>query len=632
MDIVNRFWPRETGSSDLDLSLSERLKQISGGLQPVQPENGDGKPGQKVETARPAAEAQNTPVTAAANADSPAPAASAGTPAPLDHPESPAEEAIAAHSTDSAAREALQPESGSEIPAAEEPVLVAAGQPPAVATAAEHKSTAQEIVVSAPAAPPDAADAPAPWDMGRGVFRAPKWDSKPAAQAGDRLSEIREIKPSSSSILQERSFFKPAPQEPGQQFLERFQAAVERAETTGENTLASVQQALSELQSAKQDFEVELRERLDGALAEYEKRISSQDLLGDVAGQLEERTRQAADNIFREVQGQAWVMLNAVAGELRSFRDQFGKEIQERVGMLDKATQQALQLKEELAGALPQAEDILRSLTVAGQEASTQVHAASAAVAEQIRRSREALAQEMEAQRESLKALVQECRQDEINLKEAIEKFRGEAGAASDILNRMADQSIERLNAGTEEATAHARAGIENLAAEMEQRILSGGLVEKATAQIESATREVVDPAIERIRNASAEADSVSNSLVQTGQQVVGRLGVARQEIETRLDTLLNEQQSLLEASMGGFQRKATEELGNLVERVVAQSSQQLNDRLQGLCQDLLVTTSKQINGAARATLSTLHHGLKDVFEPEAAEAAANSGGPSGGE
>jgi len=631
MDIVNRFWPRETGSSDLDLSLSERLKQISGGLQPVQPENGDGKPGQKVETARPAGAAQDAPVTAAASADSPAPVASAGTPAALDHPESPAEEAIAAHSTDSAAREALQPESGSEIPAAEEPVFVAAGQPPAVATAAGHESTAQEIVVSAPAAPPDAANAPAPWDMGRGVFRAPKWDSKPAAQSGDRVSEIREIKPPSPSILQERSF-KPAPQELGQQFLEQFQAAVERAETTGENTLASVRQALAELQSAKQDFEVELRERLDGALAEYEKRLSSQDLLGDAAGQLEERTRQAADNIFREVQGQAWVMLNAVAGELRSFRDQFGKEIQERVGVLDKATQHALQLKEELAGALPQAEDILRSLTVAGQEAFTQVHAASAAVAEQMRSSREALAQEMESQRESLKALVQECRQDEMNLKEAIEKFRGEAGAASEILNRMADQSIERLNAGAEEATAHARAGIENLAAEMEQRILSGGLVEKATDQIERAAKEVVDPAIERIRNASAAADSVSNSLVQTGQQVVGRLGAARQEIETRLDTLLNEQQSMVEASMGGFQRKATEELGNLVERVVAQSSQQLNDRLQGLCQDLLVTTSKQINGAARSTLSTLHHGLKDVFEPEAAEAATDSGGPSDGE
>ena len=222
--------------------------------------------------------------------------------------------------------------------------------------------------------------------------------------------------------------------------------------------------------------------------------------------------------------------------------------------------------------------------------------------------------------------LLQECRQDEMNLKEAIEKFRGEAGAACDILNRMADQSIERLNAGAEEATTRTRTGIENLAAEMEQRILSGGLVERATGQIERATREVVDPAIERIRNASVEADSVSNSLVQTGQQVVGRLEVARQGIEARLDTLLNEQQSLLEASMGGFQRKATEELGNLVERVVAQSSQQLNDRLRGLCQDLLVTTSKQINGAARATLGTLQQGLKEVFEPETAERETNSG------
>ena len=150
--------------------------------------------------------------------------------------------------------------------------------------------------------------------------------------------------------------------------------------------------------------------------------------------------------------------------------------------------------------------------------------------------------------------------------------------------------------------------------------------------QVTAAVTTTSSPVLERVKNAGAEAESAAESLNRAGQEVVGRLGTARQEIESRLDALVGEQQGLLEASMGGFHRKAAEELGNLVERVVAQSSQQLDERLQSLCQDLLAATSKQIDGAARSTLSTLHQGLKEVFEAETADPQPASRKPSGEE
>jgi hypothetical protein len=354
--------------------------------------------------------------------------------------------------------------------------------------------------------------------------------------------------------------------------------------------------------------------------------VSSPALPENFAEQLEQQTRQAADHILREVQGQARVMLNAVAGELRSFRDEFGKEIQERAGTFDRVAQQALEWKEKLDEALPRAEEVLRSLAVARQELSGQVASASEAVAGQLQSSREALLLEIETHTATLRELVDERHQSEVRLREEIDKFQREAAAACDVVSHLADHSLERLNAEIEQATGRVRAGMQDLATEVEHRILSGGLVEKATDRIEKAAQVVVDPAVERIRNAGAEAETVADSLDRAGREVVGRMGAVRQEIEERLDTLMGEQQGLLEASMAGFHRKAAEELGNLVERVVAQSSQQLDERLQSVCQDLLAATSKQINGAARSTLSTLHQGLKEVFEPENAPGQADSG------
>ncbi len=628
MDIVHRIWSREPASSDPGLSLSERLKQLSGENQSDPPENSSGKSAQAAPSS---AGAQDSPVTVATEEDSQVVAESSEDLAALDPQAGQTEEASDVNSADGAGRNAVFSGSDTEIQEQEEPAFAAKGRRTSVATVAETESPADRLAAAFSDGPQNAANPPS--GTGRKVFRAPRWGSKPETQeTGDRVRESQETRDPSATVRQEGSPVGPASQGFDPQLLEQLKEAVNRAEKNGETALASVRETLADLQSARQQFEAEVREHVNGALAQYERRLSSPALPESVSEQLEQRTRQAADHILREVQGQARVMLNAVAGELRSFRDEFGKEIQERVGSLDRATQQALQWKEKLDEALPRAEEVLRSLSVARQEVSSQVQSASAAVAEQLQGSREALSREIKAQTATLQDLVNERHQDELRLREEIEKFQREAGAACDVLGQLADQSLERLNAGAEEATSRVRAGLENLATEVERRILSGGLVEKATGEIEKATQVVVEPALERIKNAGVEAESVADSLNRAGQEVVGRLGTARQEIESRLDALMGEQQGLLEASMAGFHRKAAEELGNLVERVVAQSSQQLDERLQILCQDLLAATSKQINGAARSTLSTLHQGLKEVFEPEAAETGADSGDHSGKE
>jgi hypothetical protein len=633
MDIVSRIWPREAGSSTLDLSLAERLKQLTEQVPSDQAEKDSNDPARPVPAGGASAVAQDTSAIAVTEVNSQAEAGAAEAQPPAES-KNQVELANSARAGDPASSSGGQP----EIPAKEEPAVPAAERKPAATTTAAPQSTARE---NSPAATPVATDPPA---EGRRFFRAPRWGSKPQepAQVPNRPPESPHIETGQTEAQQagdqqaenlpERSTHQQDSQALSQQFLEQFKAAVDRAEATGEDTLASVRQALVDLQSAKQEFETEIRDRLDGALAEYERRLAADTLVEDAAGQLEQRTRQATDKIFHEVKEQAWVMLNAVAGELRSFRDQFGQEVQDRVGLLDQATQQALQVKENLEAALPEAKDVLQSLPLAGQEAAARVQAASAAFAEQLQSSRDALSQEIAAQKEALKALLHDCHQDEQRLKEEIEKFRIETGTAYDLLGRKADESLERLNAGAEEAGAHAREGLENLAGEIEQRMLSGELFERATGQIERAAQEVVEPALERIRNAGVEADSLADSLTRTGEDVVGRLGTARQEIESRLDTLMEEQRNRLESSMNGFHRKAAEELGNVVERVVAQSSQQLDERLRSLFDDLLSSTSEQINGTARATLNSLHDGLKGVFEPSASEAAAGSGNQSGGE
>jgi hypothetical protein len=589
MDIVHRIWSREPASPDTGLSLAERLKQLTESDQSDESENGSETTAKQAQTSPSSASAENSPVSVATGVGSQA-------------------------ETESSAGKALDSQTRRTKKSAANEQRASA----ATATEAEPQSPADRLAASLSNGPQGGANSPS--GPGRKVFRAPRWGSKVETQetpeTTDRDEEIQETRGPSA----------PAAAGVDPQVLEQIKEAVDRAEKNGEAALSSVRDGLADLQSARQKFEAEIQQRIEAALAQSERQVSSPALPENFAEQLEQQTRQAADHILREVQGQARVMLNAVAGELRSFRDEFGKEIQERAGTFDRVAQQALEWKEKLDEALPRAEEVLRSLAVARQELSGQVASASEAVAGQLQSSREALLLEIETHTATLRELVDERHQSEVRLREEIDKFQREAAAACDVVSHLADHSLERLNAEIEQATGRVRAGMQDLATEVEHRILSGGLVEKATDRIEKAAQVVVDPAVERIRNAGAEAETVADSLDRAGREVVGRMGAVRQEIEERLDTLMGEQQGLLEASMAGFHRKAAEELGNLVERVVAQSSQQLDERLQSVCQDLLAATSKQINGAARSTLSTLHQGLKEVFEPENAPGQADSG------
>jgi uncharacterized protein YjbJ (UPF0337 family) len=467
---------------------------------------------------------------------------------------------------------------------------------------------------------------------------------------------------------------------PGRQFVERFQAAVGRADGNGEKNTGSKWQAPPEFHEIQRQFETDFRKRLDGALAEFERRVSSQALVDDVAGQVEERIRLAANGIFKEVKEQAWKMHSAVAGELRTFRDQFAREIEDRIAMLDRASQHAMQTQGKLEQTLPNAETALRSLLTSGQEASARLQEMSNQLEDRLRAFQQDVSRQIDSRKESLDGLAQSLRQEGLDLQGQMEKFRGEAAGAREALGHAADQSLEKLNAAAEETSARvrearedlrraadqsieklnagadeaiARAGearealgraadqsleklnaaadevsvrardeIEKVTAEIERRVLSGGLVEKATEQLGKATEEIVEPALDRIRNASQGADSAAESLAGASQRVAGQLDDARQRIEARLDSLLGEQLGQLETGMSEFQRKAGEELGGLVERVVEQSTSELDQRLQSLLQDLFASTSQRINTAARATLNNMQEGLKEAFEPQGSDSA----------
>lgn len=438
-------------------------------------------------------------------------------------------------------------------------------------------------------------------------------DTAPAQDKPENGSQNAASSPSSASTPSTPS------NGPGRQFMERFHAAVGRADA-GEQGADGKKDGSPDFQSIQKQFESDFRKRLDGALAEFERRVSSQTLVDDITGQIEQRIRVVADGIFKEVKSQAWMMHSAVAGELRSFRDQFAKEIDERVGVLDRSAQNALQMKERLEEALPKAEDALRSLSVSGQEASARFQEAAKVFSDELRASHQELSRGVETQKTALQAMAQDLRRDGQELLEQMEKFRGEAGAAIESLGQSSAQSVEKLTAAAEEAGARTRDGIEKLATEIERRILSGGLVEKATERLARSTEELVEPALERLRQASQAADSSAELLAGASQRVARQLDSARQQIEAKLDGQLSEQLNLLEGAMSGFQRKASEELGSLVERVVTQSTSQMDERLHGMLQDLFVSTSKQINTAARATLSNMHDGLKEAFQVEGAE------------
>ncbi len=437
----------------------------------------------------------------------------------------------------------------------------------------------------------------------------------------NRSPEITPAQDRTEETSPDRSSSGPASKGPGQQFMERFHAAVGRTEPTAEKNPVAGPGPAPELQTIQKQFEADFRKRLDGALAEFERRVSSQALVDDVAGQIEQRLRLVADGIFQEAKSQAWTMHSAVVSELRSFREQFSKEIEERVGMLDQAAQHALELKEELSQALPKAEQTLRSLAVSGQEATAGFEAASKLFEDQLRRSHEEMSRNVDAQRQDLESLAQGLRQDGVQWKQEMETFRSEAGAAGELLGRRTDESLEKLSAAADQAGARAKDEIEKLAAEVESRVLSGGLVERATEQLGQATEELVEPALERVRQASDQAHAAAGALAGEGERVASQLDAARQQIEARLDSLLAEQLNLLDGTMSGFQRKASEELGSLVERVVAQSTSELDGRLHGLLQDLFANTSRQINTVARATLSHMNEGLKEAFQPDSVSA-----------
>ncbi|HVB33283.1 MAG TPA: hypothetical protein VNJ52_02750 [Patescibacteria group bacterium] len=669
MGIMDRIRSRDTAASTLDFSLANRLKDLAERPEPDTPQSGapasgdaSGGPEQTVRASA-AAQAASDAAGTGAQPQAATPSGAAGSSM---GPRVEAGKSAVATSGDTAGRPMPSPGSGLPIPAAveEEPVLARVERRPAPVMAATAGGNGNGVTLPAPAPAPGTA---------------------PAASAS-----------------------KAPPEGPGQQFLERVDGAVNRAGVAKQKATGAGWQAPPEFESIQRQFETDFRSRLDGAMAEFERRFSSQTLADDVAEQLERRIRQAAENISKEMQSQAWTMHNAVAGELRAFRDQFNQEIQERAKLLDAAALQALQLRESLEAMFPRAEQTLRLLSLSGEESAARLQAASDEFVGKLRNSHQTLSREIDAKRESLESAALGFHEDGLRLKEEMERFRAAAALAGDSLSRTAEQSIERLNAAAgeiqacvreeteksrgaaalagdaltrtaeqsverlnaaageiqvrvreeaeksradakaacellsrtteqsferlngeaSEVQARAREGMEKLAAEIERRILSGGLVEKATEQIAAATRQIVEPAIERIRQAGREADSAADSAARTGERVSVQMSAARQEIESKLDHLLREQLNAVENTMSGFQRKATEELGSVVERVVEESSQQMDERLHVLLQDLFATASKQMSGAARASLGTLHDGLKGVFEPPASGAEADSGRP----
>lgn len=341
--------------------------------------------------------------------------------------------------------------------------------------------------------------------------------------------------------------------------------------------------------------------------------VPSPTLVGETGEQLERAIQEAAQKVFFEAREQTWSVLGAVNAELRTFREQFGKEIEERISLCDRVTQQALEVQRRVEDTLPRASEVLRSLPLAGEEATAQVQAAVMASTDQLQDSREALSEEFESQKKTLQALAQDCLQKELRLKERTEKFERESAAACDLLGRIAEECFDRLQARANEIDARGRAVAEKLEIEIEQRILSGRLIERATAQIEKAAQAVVKPAPERIWNAGAKAESVADRGVH---EVVGRVDTAEPPIAWRLATVMGEKQGLRESSMRGFHHNATVELGNLIDRVVAQSSQRLDERLHSLSKGIFNSADDQVKGMARSTLGTVHEGLEGAFEP----------------
>lgn len=379
----------------------------------------------------------------------------------------------------------------------------------------------------------------------------------------------------------------------------RDSSAIECVEENGKEILSSVQQALADLQIARQEFEVEIRDRLESAISEHERQTSSPTPAREAREQLERATQDATRKIFLEAREQAQSVLGAVNAELRTFREQFGKQIDERVSLCDRVTQQALEVNRRVEDTLPQAREVLRSLPLATEEATAQVQAVLAD-------SRMAFSEEIESQKKTLQILVQDCRQGELRLKERIEKFEKESGAACDLLGRIAEECFGRLQARADEIDAQVRAGAENLAIEIEQRILSGGLIETV---------------LERIRNAGAKKESAAKPIDRSVHEVVGRLNTTERQIASRLPAPTRGKQRLPEPSMRAFNHNAAVELGNLIERVVAQSSQQLDARLHSLSNGSLTSANDPINRKAHSTLGTVHEGMKGGFEPSATQA-----------
>ncbi len=592
MDLVHRIWPRETDSLDLGGSFVERLKQLSAETHP---------PAQ-VDPVVPDGMAEVTAMSGTSTDASPAPgtnsaiqamAVTSEPPPDGSNPDSSAEQTVVAAADGD----------GCNIPVPE--TVAGAPQAEQEEPAARTKDTAPAIFQASAAPTVPIADSTLPPNPPEAIPPTPQPEQIAPAESGDCQQ--------------------PAPVDspgPGRMLLDQVNSAVDQVEDPLKRGTTGTGESHDAFDSVHRQFEDDLRTRLDGALAEFERRMSSQTLVEDVVGQLEQRIRKGANSIFGEVQGQAWMMHNAVAGELRAFRDQFNSEIQERVALLDRSAQQALRMKESLEQALPKAEEAIRSLSLSGQEATVRLQAASDAFAERLSASRQELTREVESQKAALEALARDLRDDRAHLKEELESFQREAAAACEVLTRTAEKALERFNAEVSQVHERNQEELEKLAVEVEQRILSGGIVERATEQLSRATQEMVEPALDRIRAASQQADSAVETLGLTGRRVSGNLERARQEIESRLGSLLGEQLNVLESTMSGFQQKAAEDLGDLVERVVSQSTRQLDERLHGLVQDLFTTTNNQINGAARATLTTLHDGLKEVFEQESVNEA----------
>lgn len=564
MSILNRLWTRESPEPDSDPALAQRLKEMTG------KDGGAAREGEPAESAK-----------AAARGEQAAAGAASQTADPL---EAPPQLAAASAAENSRGQNG---ESGKRK------------SPPAARVAGIDR------VVAARA--PESAAGTEETRMEEQIPKMPESKDKPEGSA------------------QMRAAAPPAPRGPGQQFMERFNAAVGRADGSGEKSSPAGREVPPEFQNIQKQFEADFRKRLDGALAEFERRVSSQALVEDISAHIEQRIRKVADGIFKEVKDQAWMMHSAVAGELRAFRDQFGKEMEERVVSLDRAAQHALQLKQSLEEVLPKAEGTLHSLASAGQAISAQSDEASKLLEEQLRNSREEFSREIESQKTALHTLAQGLRDDGLRLQEQMEKLRGESAAACELIGCAADQSLEKLNAAADEVNARAREGIERLAAEIERRILEGGLMEKATERFASAAEEIARPSLDHLRQAGQGADSAAEVLGHAAHRVTEQLAAARKQIEGQLDGLLGVQLNLLEDAMSGFHRKASEELGNLVERVVSQSTSQLDEKLHGMLQELFTSTTKQINNVARASLSNVHEGLKEALVADSADAPAEA-------